>query len=370
MIDQETMIMTKIKVGVLGATGAVGQRFAQLLAGHPYFELAVLAASDRSAGKTYKEATRWILPQPMPGRLGEMTVQEMSTNLPCELLFSALPTESAREWESKFAAQGYGVFSNAGAHRMDGDVPLLIPEVNPEHLDLLEYQQKARSWSRGFVVTNPNCTAIPMTMALAPLLPFRPEAIIATSMQALSGAGYPGVPSLDAIDNIIPFVAESEEVKMYKEPNKMLGRSNGQRVEDAGINISAHCNRVPVSDGHTVTVSVRFGEKPSLGDILEAWQTWEPLPQKLNLPLAPLPPLVVRPEENRPQPRLDRDEGRGMATVIGRLRPCQVMDVRFVALAHNTIRGAAGGSVLNAELMYAQGRLDVFKVGTEAHVPA
>jgi aspartate-semialdehyde dehydrogenase len=362
--------MTKIKVGVLGATGAVGQRFAQLLAEHPYFDLTVLAASDRSAGKTYREATRWILPQPMPAHLGEMVVQEMSTHLACELLFSALPTESARDWESKFAAAGYGVFSNAGAHRMDADVPLLIPEVNPEHLDLLAHQQASRGWSRGFIVTNPNCTAIPMTMALAPLMPFQPETIVATSMQALSGAGYPGVPSLDAIDNVIPFVAESEEIKMYKEPNKMLGRSNRQFVEEAGITISAHCNRVPVSDGHMVTVSLRFREKPSLGDILEAWQTWEPLPQKLDLPLAPTPPLVIRSEENRPQPRLDRDAGQGMAATIGRLRPCQVMDVRFVVLAHNTIRGAAGGSVLNAELMFAQGMLDIFKTEVGAHVPA
>lgn len=361
--------MKRIKVGVLGATGAVGQRFAQLLAEHPYFDLTVLAASDRSAGKTYQEATRWILPQPMPARLGEMVVQEMSTHLSCELLFSALPTESAREWESKFAAAGYGVFSNAGAHRMDNDVPLLIPEVNPEHLDLLAHQQVSRGWHRGFIVTNPNCTAIPMTMALAPLMPFQPETIIATSMQALSGAGYPGVPSLDAIDNVIPFVAESEEIKMYKEPNKMLGRSKGYYVEEAGITISAHCNRVPVSDGHMVTVSLRFREKPSLGDILEAWQNWEPLPQKLGLPSAPMPPLVIRSEENRPQPRLDRDAGKGMAATIGRLRACQVMDVRFVVLAHNTIRGAAGGSVLNAELMVAQGMLDTFKAEVNAHVP-
>lgn len=361
--------MKRIKVGVLGATGAVGQRFAQLLAEHPYFDLTVLAASDRSAGKTYQEATRWILPQPMPARLGEMVVQEMSTHLSCELLFSALPTESAQEWESKFAAAGYGVFSNAGAHRMDNDVPLLIPEVNPEHLDLLAHQQVSRGWHRGFIVTNPNCTAIPMTMALAPLMPFQPETIIATSMQALSGAGYPGVPSLDAIDNVIPFVAESEEIKMYKEPNKMLGRSKGYYVEEAGITISAHCNRVPVSDGHMVTVSLRFREKPSLGDILEAWQNWEPLPQKLGLPSAPMPPLVIRSEENRPQPRLDRDAGKGMAATIGRLRACQVMDVRFVVLAHNTIRGAAGGSVLNAELMVAQGMLDTFKAEVNAHVP-
>jgi aspartate-semialdehyde dehydrogenase len=354
--------MNKIKVGVLGATGAVGQRFSQLLADHPYFDLAVVAASDRSAGKSYHAATHWLLPEPMPAHLAEMTVQEMSTDLACDLVFSALPTDSARDWESRFAAAGYGVFSNAGAYRMDSDVPLLIPEVNPEHLDLLAHQQASRNWQRGFIVTNPNCTSIPMTMAMAPLhAQFGVEAVIATSMQAISGAGYPGVPSLDIVDNVIPFVAESEEIKMNNEPNKMLGLANGQRVEPAGITISAHCNRVPVTDGHLVTVSVRFKHKPSLGDILEAWQTWQPLPQRLNLPLAPTPALVVRPEDNRPQTRLDRDAGKGMATSVGRLRPCAVLDVRFAALAHNTIRGAAGGSVLNAELMYAQGRLAIFE---------
>jgi aspartate-semialdehyde dehydrogenase len=354
--------MSKIKVGVLGATGAVGQRFVQLLADHPYFDLAILAASERSAGKTYREATNWILTAPMPAHLAQQMVEPMSTDLDCPLLFSALPTAEAREWESQLAAAGYGIFSNAGAHRMDDDVPLLIPEVNPDHLDLLTHQQAHRGWSRGFIVTNPNCTSMPMTMALAPLhVRFGVEAVIATSMQAVSGAGYPGVPSLDAIDNIVPLVAESEEHKMNIEPNKMLGRSNGQQVEPAGITISAHCNRVPVSDGHLVTVSVSFRQKPSLGEILEAWQSWQPLPQQLGLPMAPQPALVVRAEPNRPQPRLDRDAGGGMATTVGRLRPCAVLDVRFVCLAHNTVRGAAGGSVLNAELMVAQGRLDSFK---------
>jgi aspartate-semialdehyde dehydrogenase len=363
--------MNKIKVGVLGATGAVGQRFVQLLTNHPYFDLTILAASERSAGRTYREAATWILPEPMPAQLANMEVQPISTDLDCALLFSALPTESAHEWEEKFAAAGYGVFSNAGAHRMDDDVPLLIPEVNPEHLNLVTHQQHKRGWAQGFIVTNPNCTSIPMTMALAPLQPrFGVEAVIVTSMQALSGAGYPGVPSLDAIDNVIPYVAESEEIKMSAEPNKMLGLSDGQQVKTAGLTISAHCNRVPVSDGHLVTVSVRFKDKPSLGDILEAWQTWQPLPQRLALPLAPVPALIIREEPNRPQPRLDRDAGRGMATSIGRLRPCAVLDVRFVALAHNTIRGAAGGSVLNAELMYQQGMLDRFTREADTHVRA
>ncbi|MEW5959329.1 MAG: aspartate-semialdehyde dehydrogenase [Chloroflexota bacterium] len=354
--------MTKIKVGVLGATGAVGQRFAQLLVDHPYFDLTTLAASERSAGKTYAEASNWILPEPLPPHLAEMAVQPMAIDLDCALLFSALPTASASEWESRYAAAGYGVFSNAGAHRMDSDVPLLIPEVNPDHLDLVSHQQQNRGWSRGFIVTNPNCTSIPMTMALAPLHPrFGVEAVIVTSMQALSGAGYPGVPSLDAVDNVIPFIAESEEVKMNIEPNKMLGVSNGRQVTPAGISISAHCNRVPVTDGHLVAVSARFKHKPSVEDILAVWREWQPAPQQMGLPFAPQPALVVRTEQNRPQPRLDRDAGRGMATSVGRLRPCDVLDVRFIALAHNTIRGAAGGSVLNAELMFAQGRLDTFK---------
>jgi aspartate-semialdehyde dehydrogenase len=352
----------KIKVGVLGATGAVGQRFVQLLANHPYFELTVLAASERSTGKTYQEATNWILTEPMPAELASQSVQPISTDLDCQLLFSALPTAQAKEWESQLAAAGYGIFSNAGAHRMDDDVPLLIPEVNPDHLNLLAHQQATRGWRRGFIVTNPNCTAMPMTMALAPLhARFGVKAVIATSMQALSGAGYPGVPSLDAIDNVLPFVAESEEIKMNDEPNKMLGRSNGQHIETAGIPISAHCNRVPVSDGHMVTVSASFKNKPTLDEIMAVWRNWKPLPQQLNLPWAPQPALVIRPEDNRPQPRLDRDAGRGMAATIGRLRPCNVLDVRFVCLAHNTIRGAAGGSVLNAELMFAQGMLDTFK---------
>jgi aspartate-semialdehyde dehydrogenase len=354
--------MSKIKVGVLGATGAVGQRFVQLLANHPWFDLTVLAASDRSAGKSYKEAANWILAYPMPEHLADVEVQPISTDLDCPILFSAMPTAQAKEWESQFAGAGYAVFSNAGAHRMDSDVPLLIPEVNPEHLDLLPHQQANRGWDRGFIVTNPNCTSMPMTMALAPLhARFGVETVIATSMQALSGAGYPGVPSLDAIDNIIPFVAESEEFKMNQEPNKMLGVSNGQEVTPAGVTISAHCNRVPVADGHLVTVSAKFKSKASLDDILAAWREWNPKPQQLNLPTAPQPALVVREEPNRPQPRLDRDTGGGMATTVGRLRPCEALDVRFVCLAHNTIRGAAGGSVLNAELMYAQGMLDTFK---------
>jgi aspartate-semialdehyde dehydrogenase len=294
----------------------------------------------------------------MPSELADLTVQDMSTSLDCQLLFSALPTDQAQEWEVPLAAAGYGLFTNAGPHRMDADVPLLLPEVNPGHLAMLLRQKEQRGWERGFIVANSNCTAMPMVMALAPLVTqFGVDAVIANSMQAISGAGYPGVPSLDMIDNIVPFIGESEEIKMSEESNKMLGQWVNQELVSAGIAISAHCNRVPVSDGHTVTLSVRFKNKPSLDDIVAAWQNWQPLPQQLKLPSAPQPALVVRSESNRPQPRLDRNTGRGMATVIGRLRPCEVLDVRFVTLAHNTIRGAAGGSILNAELMYAQGML-------------
>lgn len=362
----------KINVGILGATGAVGQRFVQLLTNHPYFDVTVLAASERSAGKPYREATHWILTTPMPDYAAEMTVEPISTKLNCQLLFSALPTASAREWEGQLAAAGYAIFSNAGAHRMDADVPLLLPEVNAAHVALLARQKANRGWERGFIVTNPNCTIMPMTMALTPLhAQFGVTQVIATSMQAVSGAGYPGVPSLDIIDNILPFVAESEEVKMATEPNKIMGTlGDNTTIQTAGIAISAHCNRVPVSDGHLVTVSAKFKETPSLGDVMEAWQTWEPEPQQLKLPSAPQPPLVIHTAPNRPQPRLDRDAGRGMAASVGRLRPCEVLDVRFIALAHNTVRGAAGGSVLNAELMVAQGLLDAFKAEADTHVPA
>lgn len=355
--------MRKIDVGILGATGAVGQRFALLLAKHPDFRLNVLAASDRSAGKRFKDATHWLLKEPMPGDLAEIPVVPLSDELDCGLVFSALPTDAARDWESRLATAGYGVFSNAGAHRMDGDVPLLIPEVNPDHLRLLLDQQRARGWQRGFVVTNPNCTAIPMTLALAPLHEqFGVRRVIATSMQSVSGAGYPGVASLDMIDNVIPFIAGNEEIKVTAEPNKLLGRLSSGRIESANIQVSAHCNRVCVSDGHLVTMSVEFDAKPSLEEIRRTWQSWRPLPQQLELPSAPSPVLVVHDDDARPQPRLDRDLGSGMATSIGRLRHCEVLHVRFVVMAHNTIRGAAGASVLNAELMLARGLLQDFYV--------
>jgi aspartate-semialdehyde dehydrogenase len=350
----------KIRVGVLGATGAVGQRFVEALVDHPWFELAALTASGASAGRKYGDACRWLLSADMPPGLAEWTVQETAPTIDCELVFSALPTEQAGPVEEAFAAAGYGVFSNASPHRQDPDVPLLIPEVNPEHLGLLETQRARRGWKRGFIVTNPNCTAVMLTMGLAPIYAaFGLRSVLVTSMQGLSGAGYPGVPSLDALDNVIPFIG-GEEDKMVVEPRKMLGKlrpgADGA-IEFAGFAVSAACNRVPAREGHLETVSVALERPATPEQVVQAWQAWRPLPQRLNLPTAPQPALVVRSEKDRPQTRLDRDAGRGMAVSVGRARPCEVLDIKFVVLGHNTIRGAAGASVLNAELMLAQGLL-------------
>ncbi len=348
----------KIPVGVLGATGAVGQRFVELLVHHPWFELTVLTASDASAGKRYGDACRWLLSADMPAGVADMVVRETAPGVECEIVFSALPGDRAGEVEEAFAAAGYGVFSNASAHRQDVDVPLLIPEVNPDHLALLEIQQARRGWKKGFIVTNPNCTAVMLTMALAPLYAaFGLQAVLVTTMQGLSGAGYPGVPSLDALDNVIPYIG-GEEDKVASEPRKMLGRLVDGVVQYADFAISPHCNRVSTREGHLETVSVSFRQKVTLEEVVAVWRAWDPLPQKLNLPTAPRPPLIVRSEPDRPQTRLDRDAGKGMAVTIGRVRPCEVLDVKFVLLGHNTIRGAAGASVLNAELMVAQGLLE------------
>ena len=334
----------KIRVGVLGATGTVGQRFVELLADHPWFELAALTASDASAGRPYGEACRWLLSADMPSGVSDVPVQETAPGIECDLVFSALPGQLARSVEEDFAQAGYGVFSNASAHRRDPDVPLLIPEVNPDHLALIATQRTRRGWKRGFVVTNPNCSAVMLTVPLAPL-------------QGLSGAGYPGVPSLDALDNVIPFI-DGEEEKLSFEPRRMLGTVNGGQVQLADFSISAHCNRVPAREGHLESVSVALARSATLEEVIQAWRDWQPLPQQLNLPTAPQPALVVRAEEERPQTRLDRDAGRGMAVSVGRLRPCEVLDIKFVTLGHNTIRGAAGASVLNAELMLAQGMIE------------
>lgn len=346
----------KLPVAVLGATGTVGQRFIQLLEGHPWFELAAVVGSERSAGRTYGEAARWVLDTPMPERVRAMTVLADDAPLATPLVFSALPSKTAGAIEQRLAREGHVVCSNASDHRMDADVPLLIPEVNPEHLDLIAAQRKARGWP-GAIVTNPNCTATGPTMALRPLHDaFGVSKVLLVSMQALSGAGYPGVPSYDAVDNVIPYIG-GEEPKVEIEPQKMLGVARDGVVEPAPFVISAHCNRVPVLEGHLVCLSVAFERRPELAELTAALQGFRALPQELNLPSAPAQPLIVRNEPDRPQIRRDRDSGHGMSTVVGRVRTCPILEYKFVCLSHNTIRGAAGGSLLNAELMYAQGML-------------
>lgn len=349
--------MGKLPVAILGATGTVGQRFIQLLDQHPYFTIAALTGSERSAGRSYAEAARWVLDTPMPAAVRDMTIRGEDEPLDTPLVFSALPSKTAGAVEERLAAAGHVVCTNAGDHRMDPDVPLLIPEVNPEHLELIAVQRRRRGWS-GAIVANPNCTATPATMALRPLLDaFGVERVMAVSMQALSGAGYPGVPSYDAIDNVIPYIGGSEEEKVETEPQKMLGTLRDGAIVPASFRTSAHCNRVPVLEGHLVCLSVAFGRKPALDELVAAMRGFRALPQELRLPSAPAEPLIVRDELDRPQPRRDRDAGGGMSTVVGRVRPCGLLDYKFVALGHNTIRGAAGGSLLNAELMYAQGML-------------
>jgi len=295
----------------------------------------------------------------MPSNVADMVVNETSPTIDCDLVFSALPGSLAGPVEEDFASAGYGVFSNASAHRQDCDVPLLIPEVNPDHVSLIATQRSRRGWQRGFIVTNPNCSAVMLTMALAPLhSEFGLRSVLVSTMQGLSGAGYPGVPSLDALDNVIPFIG-GEEDKLSLEPRKMLGEIRGESIDFASFAISAHCNRVPAREGHLETVSVALKNPAEPADFLKVWHAWNPLPQQLDLPTAPQPPLIVRTEPDRPQTRLDRDAGRGMAVSVGRVRTCDVLDIKFVALGHNTVRGAAGASVLNAELMVARGLIDV-----------
>lgn len=344
----------KMRVGILGATGTVGQRFIQLLENHPQFEVTALAASDRSQGKTYAEACAWRLGGEMPASVRALPVQPPRPPLDCELVFSSLPSGVAREAEEAFARAGYAVISNSSAFRMDEDVPLLIPEVNHEHLALLETQRRVRSFDGGFIVTNPNCSTVMLAMALAPLhARFGVEAVVATTMQALSGAGYPGVASLDIADNVLPFI-ESEEEKMEAETLKILGRMKNEGVEQVAMRVSAQCHRVNVTDGHLAAVRVKLSRSAGLEEIQDALSSWRSLPQELKLHSAPEHPIIVRAERDRPQPRLDRDAGGGMSVSIGRIRPDSVMDYRFVALSHNTIRGAAGAAILNAELLVAK----------------
>ena len=346
----------KYRVGILGATGMVGQRFIQLLVDHPQFDVTAVAASDRSQGKTYGEACTWRLSGEMPSSVRTLSVQPPTPPLDCDLIFSSLPGEMARVTEGDFAAAGFPVISNSSAFRMDEDVPLLIPEVNHQHLGLLE-RQKTKYTSGGFIVTNPNCSTIMLALALAPLhAAFGIDATIATTLQALSGAGYPGVASLDILDNVLPYIGGEEE-KIESETTKILGRFNDSRIELAPIAVSAQCHRVNVSDGHMAAVRVKLARKVTLAEVRDALTSFRSLPQELGLHSAPATPIVVRDEQDRPQPKLDREAGNGMTITIGRLKPDTVFDYRFVVLSHNTIRGAAGAAILNAELLIALNRL-------------
>ncbi len=354
----------KIKVGILGATGAVGQRFVQLLAGHPWFEIGALTASERSAGKTYAEACQWLLRGGMPAEVSHFVLLPTEAGaIPNDvrLLFSALPGGSAGRVEEDLAAAGFGVCSNASAHRMDPDVPLLIPDVNPDHTGLIPAQQARRGWP-GFIVTNPNCSSTHLACALKPLQDaFGLEAVNVVTMQAISGAGYPGVPAMDILDNVIPYIAGEEE-KIEAEPPKLLGRlvleaDGSHSIAVAGFKVSAQANRVAVRNGHLEAVSVKLAQAAGINDVAAALAGYAGEPQRMGLPSAPNPAIIVHSAVDRPQPRLDRLAGGGMPTHIGRLRPDPLFDYKFLVLGHNTVRGAAGGAILNAELLYAQGYL-------------
>ena len=342
----------KLRVGILGATGVVGQRFVQMLEGHPSFVVSALAASDRSQGKTYRAATAWRLSGEMPAAVRDITVQACEPPLDCDVVFSSLPSDMARPVEAAFAAAGYPVISNSSAFRMDEDVPLVVPEINADHLRLLDGRR-----GTGFVVTNPNCSAIMVTLALAPLhARFGVSGAIVTTMQALSGAGYPGVASLDIVDNVIPYIA-SEEEKIQAETGKILGTLGNGHITAAPFPVSAQCHRVHVQDGHLGAIRVKLARPASLNELRDAWTSFSGPPQELRLHTAPAHPIVVRDELDRPQPRLDRDAGGGMTVTIGRIAPDAVLDYRFLALSHNTVRGAAGAALLNAELLLARGYL-------------
>ncbi len=345
----------RIEVGVLGATGLVGQHFIKFLQDHPWFELTWLGASDRSAGKKYRDACTWHLGGETPASVAGRIVSDSKPGSAPKLLFSAMDASVATAIERAFAEAGHVVVSNSKNHRMESDVPLLVPEINPDHLRLCASQQKARGW-KGIIVTNPNCSTIVLTMGLAPLAQFGITTVIATTMQAISGAGYPGVPSMDIMGNVIPHIGGEEE-KMQQETQKILGAFAGDHIEPLAAKVSAHCNRVAVVDGHTVTISVELSAKPTQADVRAAIDAYTSIPQQRKLPSAPARPVIYMEQENRPQPRKDVERERGMAAFVGRLRPCPVLDWKFVALGHNTVRGAAGAAVLNAELMMSEGLL-------------
>ena len=349
--------MKKMEVGILGATGMVGQRFVSLLEHHPWFEVIWLGASEKSAGKTYGEACNWRLREPMPKAVRDLPVHECRPAHAPHLMFASLDSKVAGEVEKEFASSGHVVVSNSSNHRMDADVPLLIPDVNPDHLGLISKQRQQRGW-KGMIVTNPNCTTVGLVMSLAPLQKsFGLEKVLMTSMQAVSGAGYPGVPTLDILANVIPFISGEEE-KVERETRKLLGTFSDGHVKMGDFMVSAHCNRVFVEDGHTESISVSLKSKAALADLIEAWRKYRSVPQERELPSAPKHPIIVREERDRPQPKFDIGVEHGMATVVGRIRECPVLQFKYTALSHNTIRGAAGAALLNAELMRSEGYLD------------
>ena len=347
----------KIPVGILGATGTVGQRFIQLLQDHPWFEIAWLAASERSSNQSYGDAVRWKLSTPIPDEIARMQISPAAPDSAPRVIFAALDASIAMELEPAFAAAGHAVVTNSSAFRMSEDVPLVIPEVNADHLALL-HEQRWKKSAGGFIVTNPNCSAIGLVIALAPLhLAFTVERVFAVTMQAISGAGYPGVPSMDILGNVIPHIAKEEE-KMEAETRKLLGSVKNGRPVAADIAMSAQCNRVAVEDGHTESVSVSLRIKATAEEVISAWQEFRGRTADLRLPSAPEPVIFYDPAVDRPQPRLDIHRGKGMITSVGRLRPCGLLDWKFTVLSHNTIRGAAGAAVLNAELLKVKGYLD------------
>jgi aspartate-semialdehyde dehydrogenase len=346
--------MDKISVGILGATGTVGQRFIQLLDGHPWFEVTAVAASGRSTGQNYGKACHWLLPTPMPDRVAGLEVQPIEPGLDCQLVFSALPSDVAGPVEEAFARAAYAVCSNAAPHRMGGDIPLLIPEVNAGHTSLLEVQRRRRGWP-GLIVTSANCTTTQLALGLKPLQDaFGLHRLFLVTMQAISGAGYPGVPSPDILGNIVPYIGGEEE-KVESELLKLLGEWDGDQVVPSPITVSAQCNRVPVRDGHTECLSIEFGRQAGPAEVEAALEAFRGPAEVAGLPSSPDQPVVVRREPDRPQPIRDVDEGGGMSVVIGRVRPCPILHCRCVLLGHNTVRGAAGGSIHNAELLVRQG---------------
>lgn len=344
--------MKKINVAVLGATGSVGQKFLELLADHHLFEIRELAASEKSSGKKYKDAMNWIMQTQLKKEFGEMIVKDCIPNLDSNIVFSALDASVAGEVEEAFAKAGYIVISNARNHRYDQNVPLVIPEVNPNHIQMIKFQK----YGKGAIITNPNCSTIGMVLALKPLQDhFGIDCVNVVTLQAISGAGYPGLPGMDILDNAIPFIG-GEEPKMEKELLKILGTLNGKgEVDNANIKISAQCNRVSVSDGHLECLQVKLEKKTSIEEIINSWKNFTSEPQKLNLPSAPKQPIHYFHEEKFPQPKMHRNLENGMAISIGRLRECPLFDYKFVVLSHNTVRGAAGGTILTAELLHAQG---------------